>query len=385
MDARLLTLALVLSASAPGLASAASAAAPTPTDGPAEPAGSPTRTDEAAASATAESKASPAAREHARRAFETLRHVYLTGRWDRFREAADSLEKLLPHLPDDRRRDAAYIMEVAATARPPWWDVCALGAYTEFTATVWGRETVVQFSPGERRAVRISRGPGPVAQLTWDPTRMDSSEPASGMLGDAGFTAAEACEMTVWLLLGTADHVVHSDSAVLRARYRANKAAAQQAQSFRSCLATLYHAGPRGRLALTLTAADALAGGPRGDASARPPAALGAAIVRTILAEPSAWPSLAPGRAAPEADEDAERAAAEAIAARVGQTWTLPEDRALRALALRMAEANPAAALTSGLVVLPGGRRFAFDPNRDAALRDERSAWVRKRLKRIGN
>jgi hypothetical protein len=356
MNARLLTLALMLSASAVG--PAVEAAVPTPT-------------------------ASPGS--EAQRRFETVRHAYLTGHLAHFREATDGFDALLPHLKSDARRNAAYMLEAAATARPPWWDVCALGAYTEFTATVWGRETVVQFSPGERRAVRISRGPGPVAQLTWDPARMDSREPAPDVLGEAGFTAAEACEMTVWLLLGTADHVFHSDSEVLRARYRADRAAAQEAQSFRACLTALYHAGPRGRLALTLTALDALAGGPAGDASPRAPSALGAGIVRTILAEPSAWPSLAPGRVGPGEAEDAERAAAEAIAARVGETWTLAEDRALRAFARRAAEANPAAALTSGLVVLPGGHRFAFDPDRDAALRDERDAWLRERLERIGN
>ncbi len=319
----------------------------------------------------------------ARHRLRDLVRSYLTGRWDRCRRAAEALEGDLALLDDQDQAQAAYVLSAAAACRPPWWETCKFGAYTEFTARVWGREIDARFSPAGEPGLRVSRAGGAAANLAWDAHAMDRPELAAGRLGEHGFTVGEATEMTVWLLLGAADHVVHTDPKLLRVRSPEDKAAAQRTQSFRAALAALDHAGPRARLALVLTALDALSTADASDeVSDRPLAAIGAMVVEAVLAEPSRWPSLAPDGV--PAGDDAERAAGRAIAARVGSGWTLAEDRAIRLAVRRFAEANPAAALGSGEVVLPSGRRFAFDRSRDEPHLAVRRAWLRERLKQAG-
>jgi len=324
--------------------------------------------------------------------YNALVEAYLHGRWAELAEAQKALASQAESLTAAQQDDVAYIAEASAVHRPPWWADCKAKKAATLEVPFFTKSFRIPFRPAAQTGYRYGqRGAWMECTVHWDPNHMDSAVEAGGSLGGRGFPAGVICERNLWAALASAHFVQMTSPKTLReifgltgadGRVRGGdpnrQALFQQYMSFTSELTTLYHVAPPARQATMVwcLAVCKLQDQPH----LRPRRALAAMLVAAFLEDLSKWPSLT----RPELVEaEPERSAARFYHFRLFEPWTLAEDRAMRAAALRFHELNPPRKfLTAGGVTLSNGMTFLMDAEKDAPHLARRDAWVKKQLAR---
>ncbi len=319
------------------------------------------------------------AKEQARQRYDRIAEAFLNSKWTELAEALKMPSGQLRYFTPQQRADIQYVRKTASECRPRWWKAAKSAKEAKFRVTLLGRTMLVAYTPGEKSNVNVQTiGGQQTIGVSWNPSPIDSRQPAVKSMAAHGCTAGDLADLTVWRTLANAQLMVSMPIRTLAALQERDKEGFQRYFLFRTNVAALYHCSPKARHAAMISylAAfmDKYGSGPMAGSSR----AVGAMLVAEVLAAPSKWPSLPLPQDAPAAN--AEEAVAVHLKMRVGKAWTIAEDRALRAATLAFSRKNNKQVIQYGKVVLPNKLTFMLDAAKDGPFKVKRNAWAAQQL-----
>jgi hypothetical protein len=330
-------------------------------------------------SAAAAAHAAGEAREQAAQRYERIAQAFLNSKWTELAEALKMPTSQLRYLTAQQRADIHYIRKAASDCRPRWWKAAKGTKKAKFRVTLLGRTMLVTYSPAEKSSVNVQTLSGQqTIGVSWNPSPIDSEEPAVKSMAAHGCTAGDLADLTVWRTLADAQLMASMPVQTLSAVYNRDKDGFNRYRLFRTNVASLYHCSPKARHPALIGCLAAFMKKYGSGAMAGSSRAVGAMLIAHVLADPSKWPSLPPPQEAPA--DSAEEAVAVHLKMLVGKAWTVAEDKALREAVLAFSRKNNKYVLQYGRVVLPNGLVFMLEAAKDEPFQAKRNAWVTRQL-----
>ncbi|MGB2822821.1 MAG: hypothetical protein WBF17_17690 [Phycisphaerae bacterium] len=325
--------------------------------------------------------AAAAAKEQAAQRYEQIANAFLNSKWAELAEALPVPASQLRYMTPQQRDDVAYVRKTITECRPRWWKAAKGTTEAKFRVTLWGRSMSVAYTPGEKSNVNVQTiGGQQVIGVSWNPSPIDSEEPAVKSMAAHGCTAGDLADLTVWRTLANAQLMVSMPIQALAALQKRDKEGFNRYFLFRANVAVLYHCSPRARHAALIACLaafmDKYGSGPIAGSNR----AVGAMLVAEVLAAPAKWPSLPLPQDVPA--DDAEKAVAVHLKMQVGKAWTIAEDKALREATLAFSGKNNKQVAQYGKVVLPNKLVFMLEAAKDAPFKAKRNAWVAQQLQK---
>jgi len=319
--------------------------------------------------------------QRARARCERIARAFLASRWDALRRELPVPEDERELLTPSQRKDLEYVRETLAQCRPAWWKAAKGTKRAKFRVQLWGRKLPVTYVPSEKPGLQMHTIAGvPEITVSWNPSPLDSTEPASRSARGGGFTLGDKAELGVWGTLANGYLYATLGLRKIRTLHEQDKAGFARYGVFRENAGTLYHGSPRARHAALTIYLGAFLPKYGADPYGGCRRAIGSMFVAEVLADPSRYPSLPLPRGAPSGG--AEQAAAIHYRSHMAADGSVAEDRALREAILAFATKNDQTVLDSGKVVLPNALVTMLDPEKDGPLRPQRDAWVARQLRK---
>jgi len=241
-------------------------------------------------------------------AYQELATAYLADDWDALPGLLKSTRRHQRFLTREQRSDVAYIQKTAKEFRPKWWSKCSSSSNISFKAELWNRPLMANYMPtralgaqsvqaeGEVRVDRRGRVERRITKLnvivTWKPSLVDSTTPATGRLAEAQHVRqGDLGEVIVWHELGHSYITNYLPMDQVIELYRQHALLFGHLQEFYADLTALYHASPHARRVTLMLRLDGLDHYDESEPHARASHAIGALVLHEVLAHPDAWPS----------------------------------------------------------------------------------------------
>jgi hypothetical protein len=302
---------------------------------------------------------------------------YLQGDWEAldkdFRAPAREFGLMTPA----QKQDIAYVHQVLAECRPPWWVQVKAGQAGPFRATVWDQPLTIVFDPKGKGGISISnKGGGAEITASWTPAGVENPAQA-----EHGFTVGDLVAVGIWQNMGMAatNAGVSPQEFQALCATAADKARFQAFINFRDFLTAVYYGTPGSRRWQVWLSLHAFGGEAGKDPNNAPIRAIGSWYLAEVLQNPSKYPSVKlPEKLSGDGAE--ELMAAYLKSKMVRDEWTLAEDKTLREATKQFAIANDKSVLQYLKVMLPNRLVFSFRKEEDAILLSKRDAWIKQQL-----
>jgi len=309
--------------------------------------------------------------------YSKITDAYMTGKFDELKTSLAQSIRLMRHFTAQQRVDILYVRKALAECRPKWWDACKAGKKTFIKQPIFGKTAHVAYDPEGKEGLRVKSDMGVlVAEVSWDPKSMDSTE--KGMYG---FPKGDIVCGGIWSNIATARLWLSMPLKLMQKMDDRDKLQLTRYMSFRTNLAALYYTTPSSRRYFMhiYFAAFYYDNWGKGEVSGAR-RAVGAMIMSEILKDPSRYPSLKlPKKLDAEKAEEKLGQHYKVVCHR-NRPWTIAEDRQMRAAIKSFAAAANQTVFKTEKVILPNKLVFAIDAKVDETIRAKRDAWIKKQF-----